>query len=180
MGNPTLRELPEKDTWETPTWLIDGIGELIGGFDLDPCAGPNTSIGETNFSIQRGVDGLEREWFGDVWVNPPFTAKTAWIDNAVCEYEDNDAVDRIFVLTPDSTDVQSWFHGQLVPAADYIWFSDGRVKFIDPETGEKAGSPSFGTAISVFGEIPPALRNWLHAKGWLATTASEPVARGLR
>ena len=177
MGNPTLSELPQKDVWCTPDWLVNGIGQPLGGFDLDPCAGPNTTIADENFSIQRGEDGLDRDWFGDVWVNPPFTDKNSWIDKAVLEHRHNDDVDTVFVLTPDSTDVKSWFHGKIVPAADYVWFSNGRVKFIDPETGESAGSPSFGTAVSVFGEIPPELRNWFHSKGWLAETASESVAR---
>lgn len=177
MGNPTLQELPEKDTWETPDWLVNGIGDAIGGFDLDPCAGPDTTIADTNYSIQRGEDGLERGWFGDVWVNPPFSEKESWIDKAISEKIHSDSVDRVFILTPDSTDVKSWFHRQLVPTADYIWFADGRVKFIDPEEGEPAGSPSFGTAISVFGDIEPPLCDWFHAKGWLAKTASRNVAR---
>ena len=175
MGNPTLQDLPEKDTWETPDWLTDGIAEAIGGFDLDPCAGPQTRIADHNWSIQRGEDGLKREWFGDVWVNPPFSDKEAWLREAVDQTSfPDEGADRVFVLTPDSTDVKSWFHSYCT-MADYVWFSKGRVKFIDPETGEGAGQPSFGTAISVFGDIEPPLREWFHAKGWLVETASRAM-----
>jgi phage N-6-adenine-methyltransferase len=177
MGNPTLQSLPEKDTWQTPSWLTDGIGAAIGGFDLDPCAGPDTRIAETNYSIQRGENGLQQDWFGDVWVNPPFTSKVDWVHKAISEYDDPDGADRVFLLTPDSTDVKSWFHGDIVPTAEYVWFAEGRVKFLDPQTGEPAGSPSFGAAISVFGEIEPELRNWFHANGWLARTASRRITQ---
>jgi len=190
MGNPTLDSLNQKDVWQTPEWLTNGIAEAIGGFDLDPCAGPETRIADTNWSIQRGedhdergssqstpnvefgVDGLDRDWFGDVWVNPPFSEKEDWLREATFQHGfPDEGPDRVFVLTPDSTDVKSWFHGYCT-MADYVWFSKGRVKFIDPKTGEPAGSPSFGTAISVFGEIEPPLREWFHSKGWLTKTAS--------
>jgi len=193
MGNPTLSSLPQKDVWQTPDWLTNGIAEAIGGFDLDPCAGPQTHIADHNWSIQRGEDGLNREWFGDVWVNPPFSEKEKWLRECVSSVgtdsngsliETAEAVDqtafpdegadRVFVLTPDSTDVKSWFHSYCT-MADYVWFSKGRVKFIDPETGEGAGQPSFGTAISVFGDIEPPLREWSHAKGWLVETASRAM-----
>lgn len=180
MGNPTLQSLNEKDNWQTPAWVYEGIAERIGGFDLDPCSGESTTIGEWNYYLSLGMDGLQWPWFGDVWVNPPFSFKSDWVEHAVEQHEYNDDVDRIFLLTPDSTDVKSWFHGKIVPAADYVWFAEGRVKFLEPQTGEPAGSPSFGTAVSVFGEIPCTLRNWFHEHGWLAETASQTPARTYR
>jgi len=169
MSNPTLSQLPEKDVWETPVWLYGGIGERVGGFDLDPCAGPETEIAATNWSIQRGQDGLDREWFGDVWVNPPFSEKGRWLDKAVAEYEAGRA-DRVFVVTPDSTDVKSWFHGTIVPHATYVWFSEGRISYVDPETGEPSGHPSFGTAVSVFADgLPAECRRWFDDHGWLVS-----------
>jgi len=177
VSNPTLGELSKKDNWQTPEWVWSGIADHIGGFDCDPCAGERTQIGDWNYYVSLGMDGLSWPWFGDVWVNPPFSYKSDWVEHCVKQHQHNDDVDRIFLLTPDSTDVRSWFHKQIVPNAKYVWFADGRVKFREPETGESAGSPSFGTAISVFGEIPPGLRNWFHSNGWLARTASES-ARG--
>ncbi|TKX52633.1 hypothetical protein EXE42_15835, partial [Halorubrum sp. SP3] len=59
MGNPTLQSLNEKDVWQTPEWLYSGIAERIGGFDVDPCPGERTSIGEWNYYLSLGMDGTE-------------------------------------------------------------------------------------------------------------------------
>ena len=154
-----------KDTWQTPP-------ELLAAFDAydpihtDPCAGPETRIAsEYNWTIED--DGLAWPWFGTVFINPPFKHKTEWLDEALARLSKPD-VDRIYVLLPDSTDVKSWFHGKVVPHANYVWFSRGRVKFIDPVTGEQAGSPTFGTCIAMFGEEPPAsMLKWFSENGWL-------------
>jgi hypothetical protein len=52
--------------WITPAWIIDALGP----FDLDPCAcSPQPwPCAQRNFT----VDGLQREWTGRVWLNPPF------------------------------------------------------------------------------------------------------------
>lgn len=57
------------NTWLTPRWLIDALGE----FDLDPCAAPEPrawSCAKRN--ISRPDDGLAHEWSGRVWLNPPY------------------------------------------------------------------------------------------------------------
>jgi len=155
-----------KDVWQTPPSVYEPLDDVVG-IDLDPCAGPNTTVGETNWCVEDGDDGLVREWFGTVFVNPPFSAKDDWIDKCLTEIPNTDL---IILLTPDSMDVQSWWHECIVPHADYVWFSDGRVNFIDPETGEKPDSgATFGTALSLFGggTVPQELLVLLDTKGWL-------------
>ena len=50
----------------TPKWIIDATGP----FDLDPCAADPRpwDCATTNWTMY----GLSREWFGMVYVNPPF------------------------------------------------------------------------------------------------------------
>jgi phage N-6-adenine-methyltransferase len=174
MSNPTRQELSEKDTWQTPPWLIDGIKQYVT-IDLDPCAGKDTEIGETNWSILCGEDGLERDWHGTVFCNPPFSEKDTWVEYLIQQYRCGN-VERVFLVTPDSTDVKSWWHGRevrgtehdgIVDCASYVCFMAGRVQYIDPETGERKGSPSFGTAISMFGSFPDELLAWFGTEGWL-------------
>lgn len=132
-----------KDVWQTPA----GVTEMLRPIDLDPCAGPDTDIGDRN--LRKQDDGLTSPWSGRVFVNPPFSDKEAWLRKAVSE---QDQTDVVFVLTPDSTDTISWWHEFVEPHADYVWFAEGRVSYIVPETGEPKGSPTFGTAINVFGD----------------------------
>jgi phage N-6-adenine-methyltransferase len=158
-----MNEIPqhankEKDVWQTPNWLWKGIAERVGGFDLDPCAGPDTEIADRNLYIGRGEDGLDATWKAEnVFVNPPFSEKADWLEKVVDEkinYE------RCFVITPDSTDTKSWWHEYIAEHADYVWFPYGRVGYYDPIDEKIKGSPSFGSAVSVFGDIPQKLMAW--------------------
>jgi len=157
----------EKDRWETPPETVDILQSHLT-IDCDPCAGPSTGIGEVNWSIHRGEDGLSRDWgqHDVLYINPPFSEKTEWIEKTISEIENTDL---LILLTPASVDVQSWWHGQIVPHADHIWFSEGRISFIDPDTGSEAGSPTFGTALSFFGDVPESLLEELSEEGWLPT-----------
>jgi phage N-6-adenine-methyltransferase len=153
-----------KDIWQTP----DEILSMLGDIDLDPCAGELTDIGDTNYRYPD-TDGLEEDWFGTVFVNPPFSDKSSFLEKAV---EEKESCDVIYVLTPDSTDTKSWWHKYIASEADYIWFSEGRISYIDPSTGEKAGSPTFGTAISAFGEPPQDVLEKMDERGQLLKTVN--------
>jgi len=153
-----------KDVWQTPDEILD----MLRPIDIDPCAGPNTNIGTINYTKED--DGLSQDWWGRVFVNPPFSKKTAFLEKAV---EESDNCDVIFVVTPDSTDVKSWWHGYIAEHADYIWFSKGRISYINPETGERGDSPTIGTAISIFGEpLAQTTLEELAASGQLVKTVN--------
>lgn len=162
-------QLSEKDTWQTPFWIIDGIQECVN-IDLDPCAGEHTSHGDVNYRLEDGDDGLEEEWFGTVFANPPFSYKKEWSAKVVDEIENTDL---IMFLTTDGTNVQSWWHGKIAPNADYVWFSDGRLYYIDPETQETTDhNAPFGTAISMYGDVPQDLLNFFDEHGWVVESKS--------
>lgn len=57
------------DVWLTPKHIIDALGK----FDLDPCATPPPRPWETaSASFVEADNGLSQEWFGRVWMNPPY------------------------------------------------------------------------------------------------------------
>jgi hypothetical protein len=164
----------KKDVWRTPPSLYAPIATRIGGFDLDPCAGPGvediqlpddqepdpdlepTAIAARNITLP--TDGLAVDWVGDVFLNPPFSEKIDWLDKAVTEWRDGDA-DRVFIVTPDATDVASWWHEYIAANASTTYFVESRCNYVDPATGEQASGVSFNTAVSVLG-VPP--RDLLH------------------
>ena len=53
---------------------------------------------------------------------------------------------RAIMLLPAKTDTH-WWHELVVPYADEIAFIKGRIRFDGPKTG----SPTFGSAIVIFG-----------------------------
>lgn len=56
------------DEWGTPEW----IGEPLGLFDFDPCAMKSRLLPWVANHLTAANDGLNAEWFGRVWLNPPF------------------------------------------------------------------------------------------------------------
>jgi hypothetical protein len=80
MGDRTLFTVPvqgrESDERYTPRWIFDGMGLT---FDLDPASpveGGDCVPARVKYT--REDDGLARDWFGMVWLNPPFSHSTAW------------------------------------------------------------------------------------------------------
>jgi phage N-6-adenine-methyltransferase len=141
----------EKDEWITPAEIIDPIVDAYGGIDLDPCAGQQADHADRNYRLPE-TDGLNADWDADVvFVNPPFSQKSQWIEKSVLEYEKGNA-GTVLMLTPDSTDVQGWWHGQIAPNFAWTWFPEGRINYVDPDKMEQSTGVSFGSALSIMGE----------------------------
>lgn len=73
-GHP-YRARPNAAThdWLTPPEII----EALGPFHLDPCAAPSPRPWPTaSRHIELPEDGLNTEWHGRVWCNPPFGSHT--------------------------------------------------------------------------------------------------------
>lgn len=170
----------KKDVWRTPPELYRPVADRIGGFDLDPCAGPSgsalelpgdeqaapdlpaTDIAEWNVTLP--TDGLQIDWHGDVFLNMPFSEKGDWLEKAAREWREGNA-DRVVIVTPDATDVASWWHEYVVPNAAVTFFVESRCNFIDPATGEQSSGVSFNTALHVFGDVPASLARYWRREG---------------
>jgi hypothetical protein len=57
-----------KDEWLTPPGLIRGLGE----FDLDPCSPIKRPWNTAKHHYSIDDNGLQKKWFGRVWLNPPY------------------------------------------------------------------------------------------------------------
>lgn len=69
------------DEYFTPRWIFD---ELDLTFDLDVASPPGgvAHIPATRF-LTPVDDGLAQPWEGRVWMNPPYSAPTAWVERFV-------------------------------------------------------------------------------------------------
>lgn len=124
------------DNLETPEW----VARHFSHFQLDPCAGPATSICQENWSIHRHEDGLQRDWTGTWFCNPPFSQKDAWIRKCLKERYHGG-----ILLLPERGSAP-WF-GPLAARADYLWVMGKKINFI--------GGPSsnnLGTVLFCFGD----------------------------
>ena len=117
--------------------------------DLDPASShvANRAVQAAQFFSEE-TNGLEKEWAGRVWLNPPYAqpAISHFADKMVAEWE-SARVEGAIVLTHNYTDT-AWFQ-KLANAASAICFTRGRVRFVSP-TGELA-APTQGQAFFYFG-----------------------------
>ncbi|WP_299136359.1 DNA N-6-adenine-methyltransferase [uncultured Tenacibaculum sp.] len=126
--------MKKNDTLRTPQYVIDALGTI----DLDPCAGKNTKIGKTNWWDGRGEDGLQKEWFGFVYCNPPFSQKEIWAKKMI-EYGNG------ILILPERGSAP-WF-GPLAKACKKYFVMGKKINF---EGG--SSSNNCGSALFLFGD----------------------------
>lgn len=122
-----------KDEWLTPPELINSIGS----FDLDPCS-PIKRPWDTAKKHYNILDnGLDKEWNGRVWCNPPYGKQAIkWLEK--CAEHGN-----CIALTFARTETKMFFDC-VWGKATAILFIKGRIKFfhVDGTRGDSAGAPS--------------------------------------
>ena len=77
----TNHSLPKgtSDEHYTPKVLFEILGV---NFDLD-VASPVGGSGIAPKWFDKSIDGLSQEWFGNVWMNPPYSNPTPWVEKFV-------------------------------------------------------------------------------------------------
>ena len=126
----------------TPWSVVDVLAAEFGPFDLDPAATSDSAKAPVWFT--EAENGLQRSWFGRVFLNPPYGPglPSAWLSKAVAELP---RCELIVSLVPASVDTR-WFR-EAQEQASWVGFWPGRIRF---GGGQAAPFPS---AVLVFGEV---------------------------
>lgn len=97
-------------------------------------------------------DGLDKEWSGKVWMNPPYSRDLMpkFAAKVVAEYRAGRATEAI-VLTNNATDT-AWF-ALFFGAASAFCFTKGRIRFESP-TRKNGGTLQMGQVFTYFGRRP--------------------------
>jgi phage N-6-adenine-methyltransferase len=128
------------DEWATPQALFDDLNNEFQ-FDVDVCADDWNHKCAKYFT--KADDGLQQEWLGSVWMNPPYgRAIKAWMAKAVESWK---AGASVVCLVPARTDT-AWWHDYAMQGE--IRFLRGRVKFVSRD--EPGGSAPFPSAVVIF------------------------------
>ncbi len=127
-----------KEDWETPQWLFEQLNKKYN-FDIDVCASDLNHKCKKYYSINE--NGLEQEWNGNIWCNPPYGRKIGdWVKKG---YESSLRGNIVVMLLPSRTDTK-WFQDYCLKGN--LTFIRGRLKFSNSDTGAP-----FPSVIVVFG-----------------------------
>jgi phage N-6-adenine-methyltransferase len=138
-----------RDDWQTPIEYV----EALGVFDLDPCANTSapTRCAKRGFTVED--NGLEQEWEGRVWCNPPYGADAKLWLSRLADHGDGIA------LVPPRLGAK-WFHEVVLTRFDAMLFHKGRIAFINPITGKPVKGNNADSVFIAYGQRnAEALRN---------------------
>lgn len=124
--------------WYTPKKYIKAAKQVMGGIDVDPatCDKANETVGAKKI-YTKDDDGLQYDWPGLVWLNPPYGRLVKkFVGKLIEQYEGGITKEAVLLINSHATDTK-WFQ----PLWDYILcFTDHRVNFISPTDDSPAGS----------------------------------------
>lgn len=134
--------------WYTPAEIIEAARSVMGGIDLDPasCEYANSVVKAERFFTEDD-NGLEQDWSGRVFLNPPFAHPTVkfFAEKLLESFGSGQAVEAVW-LSNACVDV-GWWH-QLA-SVGMVCFHRGRIKFYGPD--ETLQPPTLGQSIIYLG-----------------------------
>jgi len=150
--------------WCTPQIIIDKVLHLFGTIDLDPCSDnpfqPNVPA-LNHFT--KDDDALNQEWFGKVYMNPPYGREISkWTDKLQQEYE-HERVGEGIALIPARPDTE-WFDALYKYLRCFIW---RRLHFSNQEN-----SAPFPSMIIYMGNNTDGFKNTFNDIGRLYKSIS--------
>ena len=151
----------------TPAQYIDAARAVLGDIDLDPasCELANQTVNAAQF-FTADDDGLNQEWRGRIWLNPPFAAGLIekFVDKLIAEIDSGNVTSAI-VLVDNATETR-WFQKLAANCAGMV-FTTGRINFLKGGT-LAAGSPTRGQVFLFFGDDDQKFFNVFKPFGWAA------------
>jgi hypothetical protein len=155
--------------WYTPERYIEAVRRVLGGIDLDPASSEmaNKTV-RAGAYFGRGNDGLAPDWWGRVFLNPPY-GRTAGGDSLAAAFcnkalEEHRAgrVSRCIILV-NSLHSQSW---QAPLYAFPICLVHHRIQFVSRD-GEENKSPTFQNMFVYLGDGAQSFAEVFGALGYV-------------
>jgi hypothetical protein len=156
-GGGLFYGIEQEDTtteWFTPKYIFDCLGCR---FDLDPASPGKKIVPWLPADHHYTSRGLEREWFGFVWLNPPYGRNVLplWLEKFARHGNG-------IALVPERTSTAWW--QDLVAHADLILCVNKKIPFVT-YVGEQRSAFPIGSTLVAIGEKGVAGRLTAHRNG---------------
>lgn len=165
-GGPNVSYNTGDSEWYTPPEYIRAARDVMGVIDCDPATSEKANkIIKAETYYTKETNGLDKDWRGCVWLNPPYSSEL--IGEFIYKYMDeieNGNIKEAIVLINNATDT-GWFEN-LVSVSNAIIFSYGRIKFMDPLGNP--GAPLQGQAFVYYGPNVDKFFDEFQKFGWCA------------
>jgi len=163
---PFVANYTGNNEWYTPFELLESVRVVMGSIDTDPASSElaNTVVkADTFYTIEDS--GLDKEWHGNVFMNPPYSADLipAFINKLIAEYG-NEHIKEAIVLVNNATETK-WFQS-LVRIASAVCFTFGRTSYW--RAGDSQGKPLQGQVFVYIGNNPIGFGCEFAKHGWVA------------
>lgn len=157
MGTTTQAQTTNKDSWSTPDPVFQALNAEFN-FALDVCASHNnTKVSEAYLTEEE--DSLSVDWYTKipphsqsnfVWCNPPYSNISPWVGKAI--EQTRYGVGTVMLVMSDHS--VGWFSYALSKASECRLITNGRLSFINPDTGLQQSGNNKGSAIFIFSPFP--------------------------
>lgn len=164
VSKPHVSHNSGNNEWYTPLEYIEAARRVLGVIELDPASSPEANkVVQAETYYTENDNGLEYEWHGKVWMNPPYAAGLVdrFASKIAYHVERNDVHEAI-VLVNNATET-GWFN-EMVSGASAVIFPKSRVKFWKPN-GD-TGAPLQGQALIYFGKESDLFLSEFSSFGW--------------
>lgn len=148
--NARLASFSGDNEWYTPARYIEMAREVMGDIDCDPASNERAqSVIKAKVYYTEQTNGLNKDWVGRVWLNPPYAhPEVQWFADRLLSELAAGRVTEAVVLTNSSGDTQ--WHRRLQDAAKRLCVVTGRIKFESGNGRESAGN-AVGQTFLYFG-----------------------------
>lgn len=130
---------PVTDTWLTPPDFIRGLGR----FDLDPCCPKKMPWRTAKKMVSLPVNGLDINWKGRVWCNPPYSNPMPWVEKM--------SVHRNGIMLLPAKSPETRWGQRALGLCDAVLFMKGRLLF-HYEDGKKSKGKWMPTMLCAWGK----------------------------
>lgn len=116
-GHEPRFEAMSDERFTTPA-VLEECKKLAGvdTWDLDPAACEESHHALKWFS--KADDGLKQDWWGRVWLNPPYSDLAPWCEKSWHEVTRHRGAQLIAMLVPASRTEQTWWQKNVEPFRD--------------------------------------------------------------